>query len=885
MTHPYIMVLVISERREMQIPLVARILQGDDLRTDGPWLAPTLLRILYSVAAIFVILVILSTVDRMLGFQVQQSDDVLWQVVEDQGEHKLMVVAVSAGGVGEEAGIETGDRVLAINDVPIPATPQASMFAQRVLNISPTDRLIPYRVERNGQVVDLRIQIAEIFPIALLVFPTFGLLWLLIGLVAALARPTGRVQQLFFLAGLSIFFAVNRPGTPDSTVALLWYGASAIFFYAWVRFADTFPINQGFTSTRVRKALLFFPLLLMTGTFTWLFYSGSVTFNSPLARIMSLTNVLLYGLFYLAGIVLLFRGYLKMNEEKNRRPMQIILAGVAITTTSFFLVIWRSDTVASFSDLDLGFLAVSLPVIALPLSFGYAIFRYQLMDVRAIFRTALIYLITTGAIVGLYLLIAINLGRFLGDLFGVASSSVIETVILLLFVLLFEPVRRWVARLVEERFFPEYSDYSTRVTRFSRAVAEEIGVDRVADRLRRTLQEELTLDPVDLVLFEDGEETTRIVGRERDQTSLSDADFRALREIAGERNELIPLSISSRRAARQAFYDGYHFATPLLSGGRTIGLLLLGDREDGRTIHGSQIPFIKSVAAQTASAIEAERLYTGELERRAYLQELATAQRIQESLLPSEPPQIAGLHVTATSRPARTVGGDYYEVILLDEHRLFVMIADVSGKGLPASLYMAELHGMVRIVAGSDASPAAMLRLLNRRLVDVLKRGTFVTASIGIVDTAAGELTLSRAGHTPLLRTRMGELEHFTPLGLPLGLPAVDLFDEKIEEITIPLSPGDRFLFYSDGISEGMNREREEYGVENMEEALLRQESSGGAETIDALIEDVDRFSNGAEQNDDITLLLVEVGTRELREDERSPERGSPEEAPQPEAG
>ncbi len=869
----------------MQIPLVAKTFQGENLRTDGPRLGNTLLRILYSIAAIFVTLVILSSADRMLNFQLQTSDDVLWQVVEEGGEYLLMVASVSEGGVGDIAGVEPGDRVLAINNVPMPSAAEVSTFAQQVLNGSPTDRPIPYRVERDGRPLDLEIELAEVYPLTLLVFPVFGLLWLLVGLIAALARPTGRVQRLFFLTGLTIFFVVNRPFSADVTVALLWNLASIFFYFFWVRFADTFPINQGVFNSWPRRLFLFLPLLLITGGFTWLAYTGSIAYQSPLFNFLTVSTAIIYGVTYLIGILLLFRGYLKMDEEKNRRPMQIILAGTTITTLSILWVTWTSQRAGAFSDLDLEFLLTSLPVIALPLSFGYAIFRYQLMDVRAIFRTTLVYLITTGAIVGLYLLIAINLGRLLGDLFGVASSSVIETVILLLFVLLFEPVRRWVGRLVEERFFPEYSDYSTRVTSFSRAIAGEIGVDRVAARLRETLQEELTLEPVDLVLFEEEGGTTWPGSEGRGKSALADVDLQKLREITGERNELIPLSISTLRAARTADYEGYHYVSALLSGGRTIGLLLLGNRRDGRTIHGSQIPFIKSVAAQTASAIEAERLYSGELERRAYLQELATAQRIQESLLPTEPPQIAGLHVTATSRPARTVGGDYYEVIKLAEDRLFVMIADVSGKGLPASLYMAELHGMVRIVATSDASPSDMLRLLNRRLVDVLKRGTFVTASIGIVDTSAQELTLARAGHTPLLRMQKGSLERFVPIGLPLGLPAVDLFDEKVEELKIRLEDGDRLLFYSDGVSEGMNQARDEYGVELLEKIFVESHEADGKETIDTLLDDLDRFRAGAEQNDDITLLMIEVGTTGTTGSTRFPGRGLQEEAQRSEAG
>ena len=120
---------------------------------------------------------------------------------------------------------------------------------------------------------------------------------------------------------------------------------------------------------------------------------------------------------------------------------------------------------------------------------------------------------------------------------------------------------------------------------------------------------------------------------------------------------------------------------------------------DGEPLSGSQTPFIMSVTTQGASALEVARLYEQELRRQRYQEELATARRIQESLLPATMPSVPGISISAVSDPAQTVGGDYYEAIQLDERRFLVMIADVSGKGLPASLYMAELHGMVLIAS------------------------------------------------------------------------------------------------------------------------------------------------------------------------------------------
>lgn len=830
-------------------------------RAGSPPLKDTLLRILFAGLALFVVLVIVSWSETSINMQVRQSDDVLWGVSQQGEAWHLVIENVVPGGVGEEAGLREGDRVVAINNIPLISAPTISQAAQIVLNNAPTDRPIPYLVERDGERILLSIRLVEVFPLVILVYPLFALLWITIGLIVAVARPRGGTQQLFFATGLLSFFAFSNPPVMNTLVGVLWSGAGALFLVSWVIFTDTFPVRQRVFAGWRRRLLLALPAVVVTALLLAIVYSGALTTGSVTVENFTRLRfgaLIIYILYYALGIGLLVRGYRKMDEGTNRRPMRIILAGTIISTLSIVYAGVVAQNATSLGVFSIGFLVTSLPVVALPLSFGYAIFRYQLMDVRAVFRTALVYLITTGAIVGLYFLLAVYLGRAAGELFGFEESSTIEIAVLVLFLLMFDPVRRSVGRLVEERFFPEYRDYSERVTQYAREVSGTIGVDRLADLLAATLREQLTISPVALVIF-DPEEGLVLAGEsERPPENLPTAGVRHVADLTRPSGDLLPLTTEQQSEVRQLVEGGYRYAVGLHAGGREIGVLLIGQRTDGRVIHGSQISFLRNIAAQTASALEAERLYRGEIERRAYMQELGTARKIQESLLPADPPTIEGLALAAVAEPARRVGGDYYEVIRKDEQTLLTMVADVSGKGLPAALYMAELHGMVRIVAGIENSPAAMLRLLNRRLVEVLGRGTFITAAIAIVDLHENRLRLARAGHTPLVRVRSGEVAEFTPHGFPLGLRQTELFDERIEEIAIPIEPGDSFLFYSDGVSEGMNDAREEYGTDRLYRLLRTLPGDRHPEVwTEQILADLADFRGGAEQNDDISLLAV----------------------------
>jgi hypothetical protein len=453
-------------------------------------------------------------------------------------------------------------------------------------------------------------------------------------------------------------------------------------------------------------------------------------------------------------------------------------------------------------------------LLALPLSFGYAIFRYQLMDVRAVVKTALVYTLATGTIVGLYLSIALLLGRELGSMLGTEMQRVVEVVILGLFLFLFEPLRRILQRVVDKRFFPQYYDYSEMLTQFGHSVAEAIGVQHVAHVMRSTLLDGLSLEHVCVVTLESRRENGQagFVPVKNECDSAIDPDDPALRDLyrtLSEMHDLIRLGSIQHAAFNRIIGSGLLFAVGLYAGGRLIGAVLLGERKDGKPISGSQLSFIRSVAAQGASGIEAARLYERELERQRYEEELATARRIQESLLPTSMPDVPGISFAAISEPALEVGGDYYDVIPLSDTAFIVLIADVSGKGLPAALYMAELHGMVRIASALRKSPYEMLTLLNDRLSDIIARGVFVTASIALFDIERSSLRFARAGHTRLLRLRAGSVECYAPRGLPLGVPADELFNETLAEIEIDFRDGDLFLLYSDGLTEAMNRDRE----------------------------------------------------------------------------
>ena len=255
-------------------------------------------------------------------------------------------------------------------------------------------------------------------------------------------------------------------------------------------------------------------------------------------------------------------------------------------------------------------------------------------------------------------------------------------------------------------------------------------------------------------------------------------------------------------------------------------------------------------------------------EKRRLEEELRIARDIQMSLLPEGPASVPGLTVTAACRPAREVGGDYYDFIRLDEHRLGVLVADVSGKGTSAAFYMAELKGVVLSLSRFHQSPRELLIEVNRILSATLDGRTFITMTYAVLDLAARRLTYARAGHTPLVHVPFAPEGPRTPRvlapdGLVVGLQidgVEEKFIELLEESSFSLETGDLVALFTDGVTEAMNEESDLFGEERLSRLLTEQIHLSSDDLKQRVLGDVEAFAGTAEQHDDMTIVLLRVG-------------------------
>jgi serine phosphatase RsbU (regulator of sigma subunit) len=228
--------------------------------------------------------------------------------------------------------------------------------------------------------------------------------------------------------------------------------------------------------------------------------------------------------------------------------------------------------------------------------------------------------------------------------------------------------------------------------------------------------------------------------------------------------------------------------------------------------------------------------------------------------------RMPGVALAGHCEPAREVGGDYYDFLPLDADRLGILIADVSGKGTSAALYMAELKGLVLSLSQQHDSPRRLLIDANRIISKHLDSRSFITMTYAVVDRRARTLTCARAGHCPLVyvpgpHSGSRAPQVITPDGMVLGLQfdTGDAFARLLEEVTLPLGRGDLFLLYTDGISEAMNPAGDCFGDHRLVELAERHSDLGSDALREQILREVHAFAGGAAQHDDMTMVLVKI--------------------------
>ena len=297
---------------------------------------------------------------------------------------------------------------------------------------------------------------------------------------------------------------------------------------------------------------------------------------------------------------------------------------------------------------------------------------------------------------------------------------------------------------------------------------------------------------------------------------------------------------------------------PLWSKEGIIGLIYVDSKKGGRSFSEDELELFTAIGNQVAVAFQNIRTQEKLWQKKRVERELEIAASIQQSFFPSTFPSCPNYNFGVRTMSAHNVGGDFYDCFNLSQKRIGVVIGDVSGKGIPAALYMARFISEFKVASVNFPKPAVLLTEINKKFKGIVKGGNFVSASYLVLELDTGSVTYALAGAHPILLYRKKEKdikELSTGFGQILGVGEGVFGDESIG-----LECGDMAVVYTDGVIEAKDRDRNEFGVERLKEAIIRFNGLPADEIVEQTLDSIVKFSQGEELSDDLTLLVLKKG-------------------------
>jgi phosphoserine phosphatase RsbU/P len=395
------------------------------------------------------------------------------------------------------------------------------------------------------------------------------------------------------------------------------------------------------------------------------------------------------------------------------------------------------------------------------------------------------------------------------------------------------------------------------------AITSTQPIEQIVELIVKKCVKHLKVEQGAVMLLDEKDQTNPFHTMIRRQDSVSNGlPFRLNAQLTGwmlkKRTPLLINDLEDDSRFKLAIDKDFPFrsllSVPLMVKGKMIGLLTVFNKNstDGFTVGDQRLLGI--IAAQSAQVVENARLYQEERSLKHLQEEMRLAYEIQVNLLPKSLPVLPGYQIAGKSIPSKDVGGDYYDFISRSDTRLTFCLGDISGKGIPAALLMANLQATLRgqTMIGKDCKDCVSFS--NEILYHNTPANKFATLFYGIIDSSKNELSYCNGGHNnPFFFSKENKLTPLEKGGLIVGMmPSV-----PYEEETIPFNPGDLLVVYSDGITEAMNAEEEEFGEQRFIDLILQNKNELPESLIDIVINKVQEFSGCQTQADDVTLVII----------------------------
>ncbi len=573
----------------------------------------------------------------------------------------------------------------------------------------------------------------------------------------------------------------------------------------------------------------------------------------------------LVNLFYIvAALTILFLSYRRAMNPRIRNQLRAIFIGLASCASLYAVAVPLPVLINHpWSAVVRSTLIISALILGSG-SIAYSMVRYRFLDANLIARKSILYALTSGFLLIVYSTVVRQLDSLLETVRGF-DTSIFQTAMLLLALILFQPMFSWLDETLDRLFLREKGDYRSLLRRMSSEILTVLDLEKLTENVVSTLRDAIPARTTVLLLtperrapivrgFGGGVDVARLAAIPR----LTLAQLVEGSELL--RKEEIPALAAERglEAETAALLETLPFVLiPLRHGEDFLGVIALGRKITETRYKAEELSLLQTLANQTSVAVKNALLYRESLEMSILEEELAVARRIQRQFLPASLPQTQRFGLAALNLQTKQVGGDYYDLVELGDGQFLVVIADVAGKGIPAALLASMVQASIRTQADLASSVCQIMTRLNRLVHDATPDDRFATCFLARLGGERMSVQFANAGHNfPIVLRAAGGWRYLEEGGIPLGI----MPGWEYGETAMSLAPGDSLLMYTDGITDARNLEGEDFGEERLirlAERLSRELSAD--EIVQAVADEVSQFTAGADQADDITLVALKA--------------------------
>lgn len=816
-----------------------------------------------------------------LAVRITSNDECIWEPVKVSRDSSAIIFQfVKVGGVTWNAGIRDGDQLLEIGGKTIFNTMQATA----IFNGFKSGEYAEYKYSRDGEVFTTKVYVKKLIEFDWLAGSLSALFWMIIGFIVLIAKPDGKVQKIFYsLAVLIVFnsmgvlipfrsnlveFFTENPFL-GTLIGIAWTIGICFSPFVLIYLFLHFPKPFNFLEKKwINKGLFVLPSILsivfLISSVLTIKYKA-LNLNTIYLFIVILRFIAIAG--NITAFVFLIIQYRRLKTKAEKKPLMLFILAfsLAMAVSIYIAQIAPAITDTMFNSPE--FYTPILLVSLVPLIFAYSIFKYQLMDVSVVIRNTIVYGTATVTVAAIYFLVIYVAGQSISSFFGVENQGIIAGIFFIIFALVFQSTKNRFQDFLTKRFYPEQFASQKVLIDLSNELSTVVGLENILHLMKKTFVDALKIKTFGIMLRDKDGNLSLIesVGMSNEKCVITESrivqflkdKYLIVRYPSFERSDF--KIVFTDEKAERLISEGVYTIIPMLVKTKVVGLLLFGLKHSGSHFAGKDLELLWAAANQAAISIENARLYKSEVEKQKIERDLDLARKIQQGLLPQCIPDISGLDICGEMIPAMQVGGDYYDLIQISDSKLFVVVGDVSGKGLSASLYMTKLQTMIRLYCTDDRSPKEILIDVNRRIYEEMDRSSFVTITLALFDLETRIMKFCRAGHMPVLQATNGTVQSYRTQGLGVGIERGIVFEKSLVEEEVKLSQGQIYAFFTDGVTEAMNENNELFGDENLNAILKNKSKAHSSEIVNEIWNSVQSFRGEAEVNDDMTMVVVKV--------------------------